>query len=129
MLGKLQKGESLEKLASAKGFKIQETGLFQPGNVIPKLGANPEAMEILMSLSTTRPYPETPMKINNTHVIFKLKEMSALDMADFEAKKEIYRKVAMNLKREEAMKTWLEGNKAALIKEKRMKIHKEAKDL
>ena len=129
MMEKLQKGESLEKLASAKGFKIQETGLFQPGNVIPKLGANPEAMEILMSLSTTRPYPETPMKINNTPVIFKLKEMSALDMADFEAKKEIYRKVAMNLKREEAMKSWLEGNKAALIKEKRMKIHKEAKDL
>jgi predicted GIY-YIG superfamily endonuclease len=50
-------------------------------------------------------------------------------MADFEAKKEIYRKVAMNLKREEAMKSWLEGNKAALIKEKRMKINKEAKDL
>ena len=129
MMEKLQKGESLEKLASAKGFKIQETGLFQPGNVIPKLGANPEAMEILMSLSTTRPYPETAMKINNTHVIFKLKEISALDMADFEAKKEIYRKVAMNLKREEAIKTWLEGNKVALIKEKRMKIHKEAKDL
>ncbi|HCS77162.1 MAG TPA: hypothetical protein DIW05_05470, partial [Syntrophaceae bacterium] len=28
MMEKLQKGESLEKLASAKGFKIQETGLF-----------------------------------------------------------------------------------------------------
>jgi len=80
-----------------------------------------------MSLSITRPYPETPMKINNTHVIFKLKEMSALDMADFEAKKEIYRKVAMNLKREEAMKSWLEGNKAALIKEKRMKLTKRQK--
>jgi peptidyl-prolyl cis-trans isomerase D len=129
LLDKLRKGESLDKLALEKGFKIQETGLFQPGNIIPKLGSHPEAMEMLLSLSLSNPYTEKPLKINNTHVIFKLKEMSALDMKDFEAKKEIYKKVAMNLKREEAMKSWLEGNKAAMIKAKRLKINKEAKDL
>jgi peptidyl-prolyl cis-trans isomerase D len=129
MIAKLQKGETLDKLASEKGFKIQETGLFQPGNVIPKIGSHPEAMEMLLSLSLNHPYAEKPLKISNTYVIFKLKEMSALDMKDFEAKKEIYRKVAMNLKKEEAMKSWLEGNKAAMIKTKRLKINKEAKDL
>ena len=82
-----------------------------------------------MSLSLNHPYPEKPMVIGNSQVILKLKDQSALDMKDFEAKKEIYRKVAMNLKREEAMKTWLEGNKEALMKEKRLKIHKELKDL
>lgn len=128
MLEKLQKGESLEKLAG-KSLKIQETGLFQPGSVIPKLGSHPEAMEMLLSLSMKHPYAEKPLKIDNAYVIFKLKEMSALDMKDFEAKKDIYRKVAMNLKREEAMKSWLEGNKAAMIKEKRLKINKDAKDL
>lgn len=128
ILEKLQKGESLEKLAG-KNLKIQETGLFQPGSVIPKLGSHPEAMEMLLSLSLKHPYPEKPLKIQNTYVIFKLKEISALDMKDFEAKKDIYRKVAMNLKREEAMKSWLEGNKAAMIKEKRLKINKDAKDL
>jgi len=129
MLDKLQKGEILEKLALAKGFKVQETGLFQPGNVIPKLGSQPEAMPMLLALSLSHPYAEKPMKINNMNVIFKLKEMSLLDTADFKAKKEIYRKVAMNLKREEAMKSWLEGNKAAMIKEKRLKINKDSKDL
>ena len=84
---------------------------------------------MLLSLSLNHPYPEKPLKINNTHVIFKLREMSALDRKDFEAKKDIYRQVAMNLKREEAMKSWLEGNKTAMIKEKRLKINKEAKDL
>jgi predicted GIY-YIG superfamily endonuclease len=69
------------------------------------------------------------MSFGNSQVILKLKGQSALDMKDFEAKKEIYRKIAMNLKREEAMKSWLEGNKEALIKEKRLKIHKEVKDL
>ena len=129
MLEKLRKGETLDKFAQEKGFKIQETGLFQPGNVIPKLGSHPEAMEMLLSLSLNHPYAEKPLKINNTHVIFKLREMSALDMKDFEAKKEIYKQVVMNLKREEAMKSWLEGNKTAMIKEKRLKINKEAKDL
>jgi len=129
MVEKLRKGESLDKLAQQKSFKMQETGLFQPANDIPKLGSHPEAMEMILSLSLNHPYTEKPLKINNAHVIFKLKEMSTLDMKDFEAKKEIYRKVAMNLKKEEAMKSWLEGNKAAMIKAKRLKINKEAKDL
>ena len=129
MLEKLRKGGSLDQLASAKGLKIQETGLFQPASVIPKLGAHPEAMETFLSLSLNRPYPEAPLKINNAYVIFKLKEISPLDMKDFEAKKDVYRKATMNLKREEAMKSWLEGNKKAMIKEKRLKINREAKDL
>ncbi len=129
ILEKLRKSGGLDQLAPAKGFKIQETGLFQPGNVIPKLGSHPEAMETFLALSLNHPYPEKPIKINNAYVIFKLKEVSSLDMKDFEAKKEIFRKVAMNLKREEAMKSWLEGNKKAMLKEKRMKINKEAKDL
>lgn len=129
MLEQLRKGETLDKLASQKGLPLQETGLFQPGNAIPKLGSHPEIMEMLLALSLNHPYTEKPLVINNTQVIFKLKEMSTLDMKDFEAKKEIYRKVATNLKREEAMKSWLEGNKTAMIKEKRLKINKEAKDL
>jgi len=129
MLEKIQKGDTLDKLASQNGFKIQETGLFQPGSAIPKLGSHPEAMKMILSLSLKHPYVDVPLKINDAHVIFQLKEMSALDMNDFDIKKEVYRKVAMNLKREEAMKSWLEGNKAAMIKEKRLKINKGAKDL
>ena len=129
LLEKLRKGENMEKLAAAKGLKIQETGFFQPGSTIPKLGINPDAVNVLVSLSPSHPYPEKPIVINNSQIIFKLKDVSELDMKDFEAKMEIYRKVAMNLKREETMKSWLEGTKAALMKEKRLKIHKEIKDL
>jgi len=129
LLQKVRKGEPFDALASQNGLKIQETGLFQPGNTIPKLGFHPDAMEMILSLSSKRPYGEKPLKINGTYVILKLKEHSALDMKDFEIKKEVYRKVAMNLKREEAMKSWLEGNKNAMIKEKRLKINKDAKEL
>jgi hypothetical protein len=50
-------------------------------------------------------------------------------MKDFESKKDSYKKVFASIKREEAMQTWLEGNKMAMIKEKRINIKKEAKDL
>ena len=50
-------------------------------------------------------------------------------MKDFEAKKDLYKKIFTSIKREEAMQTWLEGNKAAMIKEKRIKIKKEVEDL
>lgn len=126
---KLQKGSTLEQLAEEKGLQIQETGMFSPGSEIPKLGSHPEAMEMLQSLSMKHPYASKPLNINNAQVIFKLKEQSALDMKDFESKKDVYRKIATNFKREEALKSWLEGNKAAMIKSKRLKIKKEAKDL
>ena len=129
LIEKLQKGEPVEKLAAAKGFKIQETGLFQPGDTIPKVGTHPDAMETVLSLSPNRPYATKALKINNKQYIFKLKDLSPLDTQDFENKKEVYRKVAMNLKREEAMKLWLEGNKQAMIKDKRLKINKDPKDL
>ena len=35
----------------------------------------------------------------------------------------------MNMKREETIKAWMEGSKAELIRGKRLKIKKEAKDL
>lgn len=129
IIAKLKKGEKLEKLALEKGLRIQETGFFQPGGDIPKIGSAPEAMEELLSLSPNKPCSEKPFIINNAQVIFKLRQTSEPDMKDFEAKKEIYKNVATSLKREEIMKSWLEGNKNAMIKEKRLKINKEPKDL
>ncbi|MBP7230611.1 MAG: SurA N-terminal domain-containing protein [Syntrophaceae bacterium] len=129
LMDKLKKGESLDKLATEKSLHIQETGWFQPGGEIPKIGSSPDAMEMLLTVSLNKPYPEKPLKINNIQFIFKLQETSSLDMKDFEAKKELYRNVAINLKREEIMKSWLEGNKTAMIQEKRLKINKELKDL
>ena len=112
-----------------KGLKINETGFFMPGDTIPKLGFNRDAAETLYQLSAGKPYAETPLYINNTYVILKLKDVSKLDMKDFETKKDIYKKMLTSIKQEEAMQSWLEGNKTAMIKEKRINIKREAKDL
>lgn len=129
ILERLKAGESFEKTAAEKGLKINETGLFQPGNVIPKIGENPDAAEILIQLSTGKPYAEKPLLANNAYFILKFKEASKPDDNAFEAQKEMYKKILTAMKQEEAMQTWLEGNKAAMIKEKRVRIKKKVEDL
>ncbi len=120
---------SLEKLAAEKGLKISETGMFLPGDKIPQLGAHPEATSLMMSLTPNQPYPAKPLNINNTYVVFKLKDRGSVNMAEFEANKEAYRKALMNLKREETMKSWLGGNRMAMIQNKRLVINKDASQL
>jgi peptidyl-prolyl cis-trans isomerase D len=129
ILEKLKSGESLDKISKENGLKVNETGFFQPGNTIPKLGSNENVAEILFQLSTNKPYAEKPLLFNNTYVILKLKDVSKLDEKDFEAKKPMYQKILISIKREEAMQTWLEGNKEAMIKGKRIKIKKQVEDL
>ncbi|MCX5847916.1 MAG: SurA N-terminal domain-containing protein [Deltaproteobacteria bacterium] len=129
ILENTKSGETFDKIAGRSGLKVNETGFFQPGNTIPKLGSSQDASEILLQLSINKPYAEKPLFINNAYVILKLKEVSKLDEKDFEAKKAMYKKILISLKREEAMQTWLEGNKAAMIKEKRVRIKKNVEDL
>jgi peptidyl-prolyl cis-trans isomerase D len=130
ILERLRKGESLEKVVREKDLRINETGLFQPGNVIPKLGAvNSDTIEALIQLTANKPYPEKPLLINNAWIIFKFKDASKIDEKDFAAKKDIYKKIYISIKREETMKTWLEGNMEAMKKEGRIKIKKDVKEL
>jgi peptidyl-prolyl cis-trans isomerase D len=129
ILNRLKKGEELEKVVKEMGLKINETGLFEPGSSIPKLGVSAEATEALIQITGKRPYPEKPFLINNGYVIFKFKDASKIDEKDFAAKKDLYKKAFISVKRDEAMHMWLEGNKEAMKREGRIIIKKEAKDL
>jgi peptidyl-prolyl cis-trans isomerase D len=129
ILERLKSGESFEKIASEKGLKIGQTGFFRPGNTIPNVGQEPDAAEIILQLSSGKPYPEKPLFINNAYFILKFKEATEPDEKTFAAEKEIYIKTLTALKQKEAMQTWLEGNKAAMIKEKRVRIKKKLEDL
>ena len=129
IIERLKKGEALDTITKEKGLKINETGLFQPAEIIPKVGSSPEAMEALIQLTANKPYPDKPFLIDNSYLIFKFKDASSIDLKDFEAKKDLYKKIFISIKREEALKRWLEGNKEAMEKEGRIKIKKEVKDL
>jgi len=129
ILERLESGERFEKVAAERGLLISETGFFQPGNIIPKIGQNENAAEILIQLSGGKPYPEKPLLMNNGYFILRFKDSTKPDEKQFGAQKDMYRQILTSVKQEEAFQTWLEGNKAALIKEKRIRIKKKLEDL
>lgn len=129
ILTDLKKGESLDVITRKKGLKVNETGMFQPGNVIPKVGISQEATEAVIQLTANKPYPDKPFRINNSYLIFKFKAAGSIDLKDFETKKDLYKKTFLSIKREETMQTWLAGNKENMIKEGRIKIKKDLKEL
>ncbi len=129
IIDRIKSGEGLDKIAGKKGLKVNETGFFKPGNTIPKIGTIPDAADVLFQLSINKPYAEKPLFTNNAYFILKLKDASKPDEKDFETQKATYKKILLSMKRDEALQTWLEGNKAAMIKGKRVRIKKKVEDL
>jgi len=129
LLARLRRGETLEALAKEKGLAIGSTGLFQPGMPIPKLGASPELTEALFELSAKNPYPQQPALIDGHYVIVRFKERSRVDEAAFASQKEAIAQALEQQKKEMAVRAWVEGSTAALIKEGRLEIIRDIKDL
>jgi peptidyl-prolyl cis-trans isomerase D len=129
ILGRLKKGEGLEAVAKEKGLKVMETGLFQPGGAIPKLGATPELTEALFQISEKKPYPGQTYLVGGNYVVVRFKERGRVDEAEFAAERNMIASSLMQTKRMEAVKSWIEGSKAALIKEGRLELKRDLKDL
>jgi len=129
LLARLKKGDALDVVAREKGLRIKETGLFQPGGVVPNVGASAELTEALFQLSEKNPYPEQVFLVDGDYVIVRLKERGKVSDADFTAKKEAIATYLGQQKKSEAFKAWLEGSKAALIKSGRLEITRDVKDL
>jgi peptidyl-prolyl cis-trans isomerase D len=129
LLARLKKGESLEAVAREKALKITETGLFQPGTTIPKLGQSEELTEGLFQISEKKPYPEKPTLIGDDYVIVRFKGRGNVNDTEFAAQKVAIGKYLEQQKKSAAVQAWIEGSKAALIKEGRLEFTRDFKDL
>jgi peptidyl-prolyl cis-trans isomerase D len=129
LLARLKKGEPLETIAREKALKVTETGLFQPGGAVPKLGASTELTEALFQISEKKPYPEQAYLIGENFVIVRLRERGKPNDAEFASQKDSITKYLRQQKRGEIVKAWIEGNKSALIKEGRLKMTRDFKEL
>ena len=129
LLARLKKGEGLDAVAREKGLKIKETGLFQPGGAVPNLGSSVELTEALFQISEKNPYPEKAYPVEGNYVIVRFKEKGKLNDADFAAQKDAIAKYLGQQKKSETFKAWIEGSKAALIKEGRLEFTRDFKDL
>lgn len=129
LLARLRKGDNLDAVAREKGLKVKETGFFQPGSAVPALGSSPELTEALYQVSEKKPYPEQAFPVEGDYVIIRLKERGKTNDAEFSAQKDAIVKYLQQQKQSETVKAWIEGSKAALIKEGRLKYTRDFKDL
>ncbi|HDQ04753.1 MAG TPA: hypothetical protein ENN23_09385 [Deltaproteobacteria bacterium] len=129
ILERAKAGEQFEKVIREKGLRVEETGFFLPGDVIPKIGLVEGDVETLIQLSAGNPFPEKPLVVDDAYIILKFKEASGINRKNFEEAKEVYKRILLSVKQEEAMRSWLEGNREALIKKKRIDIKKLPQEL
>jgi peptidyl-prolyl cis-trans isomerase D len=129
LLARLKKGEGWEAVAREKGLKVVETGLFQPGGAVPKLGSSPDLTEALFQISEKKPYPEKAYPVDGNYVIVRFKERGKLSDAEFGSQKGAIASYLARQKKGETVKAWIEGSKAALIKAGRLQLMKDVKDL
>jgi peptidyl-prolyl cis-trans isomerase D len=130
LLARLKKGESLATVSKENRLKIGETGLFQPGSgAVPKLGGSPELTEALFQISEKKPYPEQACHVGEDYVILRFKERGSVDEAAFASQRNTFAGSLIQTKKSEAVKSWIEGSKAALIKAGRLKFTRDPKEL
>jgi peptidyl-prolyl cis-trans isomerase D len=129
ILERLKKGETLQRISQEKGLKIEETGSFVPGYTIPKIGFSKDLSNDLLQISEKNPYPDNVYYVNGSFIIVTFKERGKLDSHDFEAKKAALTTLLLKMKKSEYMISWIEKNKESMIKNGRLKLTKDVKDM
>ena len=129
LIARLKKGDDLEGVAGEKGLKVTETGLFQLGGTVPKLGSSGELAEALIQIAEKKPYPEQAYWVDGNYVIFKFKARGKVDDAEFATQKDAIIQYLARTKKAETIKAWIEGSKAVLVKDGSLEFTRDFKDL
>lgn len=129
LLAALKQGKNLTELAAARKLSLAETGFFLTGAEAPKLGASRDLSAAIFQLTGKNPVPERIFHLNGHYVVLELKERTKPDDRNFAANRENLRNALLQSRKTEAVRTWMEGTKTAMIKEGKLKINKEVNDL
>ncbi len=104
----LKKGANLKTVASREKFKMEQTGFFERGATPPKMAASEELRKTMAPLSLKNPYAAHPLFLSGQYVIFHLREVQPIDMAQFNSQKENFRRALIQQKQESILMAWLE---------------------
>lgn len=129
ILERLEKGENWSKVCTANGLNISETGFFLPGEAIPQIGTSQELSDTLLQLTANAPYPEKPFIVEGNAYVIRFIARESINAADYEARKDNLKRGLLRFKQEDVVRSWLEANKASMLKDGRLKISKDVKDL
>ena len=100
--------DDLQKAAAAKGFEVQESGLFAANEAISKLGRHPEVNEVIFSL---RPKEVSPvLEVGEDKLVAQLVDIQDPRLPEFEEVQERVRK------------DWLAENSRVLARERAQEL-------
>ncbi|MFQ5841435.1 MAG: SurA N-terminal domain-containing protein [Thermodesulfobacteriota bacterium] len=108
LFAEVKGGKPMKEVATAKGLKVEETGLFKKRtNYIPKLGVLEGLVEVISPLDAEHPYPDRALKAGKDWVIIRFKEAEKPDMKKFESEKQSWENMLRYRKGEEGFRRWL----------------------
>ncbi|MDQ5986073.1 MAG: Peptidyl-prolyl cis-trans isomerase D [Syntrophus sp. SKADARSKE-3] len=129
LLERMKKGESLNKIAAEQKLTVSETGFFRPSTPPSQLGTSPELQRALFQLSSQKPYADQVFEADGAFVLIEFKQKEQGDDSDFAKQKDSLRNTLLKIKRGEAIQSWMESVKAEMIKDGRIKYHKDLKEI
>ncbi|MEW6377545.1 MAG: SurA N-terminal domain-containing protein [Thermodesulfobacteriota bacterium] len=108
LLCQIQKGKAIKEISQARGFQVEETGLFiRTGGVIPKIGPAGESMGMLSSLTEKKPIPKEVLRTKDGYFVVKLLALEPADRSKFASVKKNLEKRMVYQKQEEFYQNWL----------------------
>jgi peptidyl-prolyl cis-trans isomerase D len=108
LFAEVKGGKPMEEAATAKGLKVEETGLFKRRtNFIPKIGVVEGLAEVISPLDAERPYPDRALKAGKDWVIVRFKEGEKPDMKKFESERQSWENMLRYRKGQEGFQRWL----------------------
>lgn len=129
LLGKMKTGESLKKIAADRKLAVSDTGFFLPSAPPAQLGSSTELRRALFQLSGKKPYADQVFDVDGAFLLIEFKERSKVDDGEFAKQKAGLKEALLRIKKSEAIQSWMEATKAAMVKEGRIKYNKDLKEL
>ena len=129
-LERMRKGEDFRKVAKEKGAEVVETGLFAPGQEIPKAGSSPDLINAVFQLSEKSPYPsEVYTTGDGTVVIPRFKDRKRVDDGSWDKQKDMIRVILLKAKEAEYFQAWLKDVREQMEKDGKLKMSENVQKL
>ena len=129
LLARMKNGEALKTLAAERKYPVAETGLFLPAAPPPQLGGSPDLQRAFFQLSKTKPYADQVFDTGGSYLLVEFKDRATVSDEAYAQQKPALKNALTRAKKSEAIQAWIETTKAAMIKDGRIKYHKDIKDL
>ncbi|MDD3845175.1 MAG: peptidylprolyl isomerase [Syntrophorhabdaceae bacterium] len=130
-----QKAKEMARLAAEDALKAGSTGKTPAGFVsrtassIPRLGVVPKGDMDLLGLTKENPVYKRPVEINGDYYIFSFMGEQAPDRQEWEKNKEGFSRYYAARHKEQLLRSFIEESKQAMLKDGKIKILKNPKEL